>query len=822
MQNKTLFISKILHLTVFIFTMKRLQLLFITIILSLALFAQTKKTVQALTISTPLTIDGILDEPAYKLATPAKDFVQLQPHNGKPAMQPTEAYYFYDQSAIYVGAMLHDSAPDSIFNYMTERDNTGMADYFGVYIDPYNQGQLAYGFFITPAGVQVDIKAVKSDGDNEDGNWNAVWESKTRITDKGWVVEMRIPFSALRFSEKANKTWGLNMFRNIRRYSSNNSWNLVDRNVSGFIHQEGQLEGIKDIKPPVRLSFSPYLSTYLESKKGSKAEFLYKGGLDLKYGINESFTLDMMLIPDFGQIQSDDKKLNLSPYELYYSEKRQFFTEGTELFNRGGIFYSRRIGSTPKFSADNSLRANEVIDYSPSETQLINATKISGRTNKGWGIGVLNAMSLESNAQVKDTLTGKERNVSVQPFTNYNVTVVDKSLKNNSYVSLINSNVSMFGNPFRANVTATEFQIRNKSKTYAISGKGAISSRGDSTYETGYYAKLGVEKNKGKLQYGISQNMITDKYNPNDLGYLQRNNQMTTEAWIYYQIIEPFWIIRECNGNIWGDHNRMYNPNTLYDNITGGNLNVTFKNNYNFNFNGYYNMDRYDYYETRVKGRFFKFAHFYSYNLNLSTDSRKPLSLYFHYGYAKQPTTDQYQNSGDFQATMRLGQRLQFDYLFSISNTTNGVGYVDKNDSESSITFAKRNVNSMENVISTSYALSNKASINLRARHYWSSAKNNIYYLLQQDGSLMEDLTYTENKDQNYNAFTVDMMLKWNFAPGSELVMAWKNAAFADQNRVETNYWNNLRNTWLNQSNSLSVKVLYYIDFNSLKKKKTT
>jgi hypothetical protein len=233
-------------------------------------------------------------------------------------------------------------------------------------------------------------------------------------------------------------------------------------------------------------------------------------------------------------------------------------------------------------------------------------------------------------------------------------------------------------------------------------------------------------------------------------------------------------------------------------------------------------MDRYDYYETRVKGRFFKFAHFYSYNLNLSTDSRKPLSLYFHYGYAKQPTTDQYQNSGDFQATMRLGQRLQFDYLFSISNTTNGVGYVDKNDSESSITFAKRNVNSMENVISTSYALSNKASINLRARHYWSSAKNNIYYLLQQDGSLMEDLTYTENKDQNYNAFTVDTMLKWNFAPGSELVMAWKNAAFADQNRVETNYWSNLRNTWLNQSNSLSVKVLYYIDFNSLKKKKTT
>jgi len=156
--------------------MKRIPLLFITVVLALSLCAQAKKTVRAINISTPLTIDGILDEPAYKLATPAKDFVQLQPRNGKPAMQPTEAYYFYDQSAIYVGAMLYDSAPDSIFNYMTERDNTGMADYFGVYIDPYNQGQLAYGFFVTPAGVQVDVKAVKSDGDNEDsGNADPVF-----------------------------------------------------------------------------------------------------------------------------------------------------------------------------------------------------------------------------------------------------------------------------------------------------------------------------------------------------------------------------------------------------------------------------------------------------------------------------------------------------------------------------------------------------------------------------------------------------------------------------------------------------------------------
>src|SRR4030042_1760614 len=229
------------------------------------------------------------------------------------------------------------------------------------------------------------IKATKaSDGDNEDSNWNAVWESKTRITEKGWVVEMKIPYSALRFPDKEVHTWGLNMFRNIRRYNSNNSWSLVDRNVSGFIHQEGELTGIKNIKPPVRLSLSPYLATYMETRSDkTKPDFTYKGGLYLKYGLSESFTLDMMLIPDFGQIQSDDKELNLSPYELYYDEKRQFFTEGTELFQRADIFYSRRIGGAPRFSGDAefSMSAKEVVDYNPVETQLLNATKRSGGTS---------------------------------------------------------------------------------------------------------------------------------------------------------------------------------------------------------------------------------------------------------------------------------------------------------------------------------------------------------------------------------------------------------------------------------------------------------
>lgn len=781
--------------------------------------AQEKKSVEAIYLSKPLTIDGVMDEVVYSTAKPATDFLQLQPYNGKPSFQPTDAYYFYDESAIYVGALLHDSRPDSIFNYLTQRDNIGMSDYFGVYIDPYNSGQVAYGFFITPSGVQTDIKASKSDGDMEDGNWNAVWESKARITDKGWVVEMRIPFSALRFSEKSGSTWGLNMFRNIRRYNSNNSWNFVDRKVSGFIHQQGHLTGIKNIKPPVRLSFSPYIAGYYEPKSSSSSKLLYKGGLDVKYGINDAFTLDMMLIPDFGQIQSDDQKLNLSPYELYYDEKRQFFTEGTEMFQRANVFYSRRIGAAPKFSADNFLKSGETIKYNPGETQLVNATKISGRTNKGWGLGVLNAMSLPSEAVLRNDITQAEREVVVQPFTNYNVMVVDKSLRNNSYVSVINTNLSMAGNPFHANVTATEFELRDKTKTYALRGKGGVSTRGDSISENGFFATLGFEKNKGKFFFGANEKIYSDKYNPNDLGYLQRNNQVSTEAWLFYQIIDPFWIFNEVRGDVWWNYNRMYKPNTLFDNEFGYDLSARFKNNYFLGLEGRVTTNQFDYYEPRIPGRFYINPSVVELELVLNTDPRKWLNFSFEYENMLQPEIRQQTHNFGTQANLRLGQRLNIDYGINWGTSSNEHGFADYNQANDEIIFARRDVSTIVNTFESTYVINNKSGLSLRARHYWSGVENKEYFTLQNNGTLQLNAGFSDNLDQNYNAFTIDMVYRWIFAPGSELSLAWKTLSYSNDGTMQRNYFDNLQKSWQNQTNSLSLKVLYYIDFNSLKRK---
>ncbi len=761
-----------------------------------------------------LSIDAYLTEELYQNAVPATDFFQLQPYNGQPAPKPTRAWFFYDHQAIYVGAILYDN-PDSIYNYFTERDNSGMSDYFGVYFDPYNQGLVSYGFFVTPAGTQVDVKASKNDGDKEDGNWNAVWESKTRITSEGWIVEMKIPFSALRFSEKAGEVWGLNMFRNIRRFNSNNSWSFIDRKLMGFIHQQGELTGIRDLKSPLRLSLSPYLAAYTEPQNKTKSTFI-KGGLDLKYGINDAFTLDMMLIPDFGQIQSDDQQLNLSPYEIHYNEKRQFFTEGTELFSRGGIFYSRRIGSRPLFGDSPQTGLNERIDYNPAETQLINATKISGRTNKGTGLGILNAMSLEANAIVKNDLSGNEREVVVQPFTNYNVMVVDQALRNNSFFSLINTSVAMAGNPFRANVTATQFEFRNKNLSYAVQGDGALSVRGNrGEQEKGYYAHLGVNKTKGNFLWGAEQQLMSDTYNPNDLGYLQRNNSVTSEGWLYYQQLTPAKIFREWNTDLWINYNRLYNPSVFTDFAVGFDINTRMLNNMGISLNGNITTPQYDYYEPRIAGQFYLRPLEYELELAYATDNRRPFSMQFNYEWRAQPFSTMRQHELEAGWNWRAGQRLELGYALELENRTNDHGFTSLTGTEQAL-FARRDVATLANTFETVYSISTKMGLRLRTRHYRSVVQNHEYFQLQTDGTTGNPVQVSRNYDQNYNAFTIDCIFRWIFLPGSELSAAWKSQAYLSDRFIHGNYTENLLKSWKNQSHSLSLKVLYYFDVNTI------
>ncbi|WP_426062231.1 DUF5916 domain-containing protein, partial [Hymenobacter sp. B1770] len=360
-------------------------------------------------------------------------------------------------------------------------------DFFAIFLDTYHDQLNGYGFFVTPSGVQLDVRYSPA---GDDFGWNAVWDSRTTRQGPDWVAELRIPFSAIRFNGDPEQVWGLNFGRQRERDRQHFTWNEVKPSVNGFVNQWGELRGIRNVQPPLRLSLTPFVSTYVNhfphnepGKRNATARF--NAGADLKYGLNECFTLDATIMPEFGQAQSDNVVLNLSPFEVQFNENRPFFTEGTELVNKGNLFYSRRVGAQPLGfgRAQAQLARGEQLLDNPDETRLLGAAKVSGRTAQGLGVGVFNALSGDIHATVRDSL-GQQRTLLTQPFSNYNVFVLDQSLKNNSYVSLVNTNVTRKGRTYDANVTGGLFRFANKKNAYAVNGRLVYSRRRGQAFES--------------------------------------------------------------------------------------------------------------------------------------------------------------------------------------------------------------------------------------------------------------------------------------------------------------------------------------------------
>ncbi len=783
-----------------------------------------KREIVAVKTEQDIKIDANLDEPAWQTAPLATDFVQFEPVCGSKPSQRTEVRFLYDNTALYIGAMIYDSAPDSIITRLVKRDdNMAYADYLGILLSPYNDGQNQFEFWTMASGVQADVHHCNG---VDDIGWNAVWYSKTAITKDGWVVEMKIPYSALRFPKKEEQVWGLNIWRSIKRKNEFTTWHQYDRNINGFPNQMGILKGLKNIEPPIRLSFTPYVSGYMEDNSATqKKSYSYKGGLDLKYGINESFTLDMMLIPDFGQVGSDDEVLNLSSVETKYNEKRSFFTEGTDLFNKAGIFYSRRIGGKPKkFDAiESALTDNEVINENPSESQLLNATKISGRTKNGLGIGFLNAMTSNTFATISNDKTDQKYKKSTQPFTNYNLVVFDQNLKNNSYISLINTNYSCFGDEYYGNVTATDIKLAEKTNTYAIFAKAGLSSIFNAANKTyGYFYNASIDKISGRFRFKLNNIVLNDKYNPNDLGYIENNNQMTNDLVLEYNRYEPVGNIINYTTKLTFHNTRLYNPSSYMMFEIYYEQGFTFKNYWSlFYYFGATPINKYDYFEPRVFGWKYEEPTAAYFGGGFETDNRRTVWFRTNNWYWR--TSKYNKESAEFNNILNVKLGSRFNFL--LSNTTdimsNAIGFVDKNLTNDTIYFGRRKIVNYVNTLETSYIFNKVSSLSFRLRHYLSVVKHQQYYILNSDGTMNENCNYTQNADIDYNAFTIDLIYSWEFLPGSELSIAWKNGIFTRSTDIVNNYFTNLSNTLeSDRINRFSVKFLYYIDYLSFRRKK--
>lgn len=792
------------------------SLLFFLLLTCSFSYAQ-KKTLQATSIAESITIDGKPNEAIWKSTPIATDFVMFDPDNGKPISpdKKTEVQVLYDNNAIYIMALLYDNEPNKILKEITERDDFGTSDHFGVYINGFNDGQQDFRFFVSAAGVQMDCVATAA---GEDYSWNAIWDSKAVLTDFGWAVEMKIPYAALRFSNSEKQTWGLNFYRELRRDRQKYTWNHIDTKIGATLTQNGILEGIHDIKTPTRLFFIPYSSYYYtHNETGSQNKF--KAGLDIKYGINDSFTLDAILVPDFGQTKFDNVVLNLSPYEQQFNENRPFFTEGTDLFSKGGLLYSRRIGGGP--STYPSTATNETVEEFPNTVDLLNAVKISGRTKGGLGIGVLNAITKKTHATIRDNDTDETRRVVVEPLANYNLVVLDQRFNQNSSVSLVNTNVSRNGSFRDANVTALVWDLNTLANTYKLYGDFKYSHINDIEDTNGFKTALNFQKTSGKHRYDLVAKYISGEYDINDMGISFQNNYHSFYANYNYRIINPTKYFNSFRVNVATSEEIQNTTGKLQDFYVSVTTNGTTRKNDYMQYGLQINpLETFDFYQPRRLGR-------YSYNprailswFTFSSNYNKAFALDLTPSINIQDEKNRIGYGAYVSPRFRFNDKLLLVAAFDYYQQTNDRGYAD--ETAETIFFGERDRKTINSELSGRYSLNNKMTVNLTARYYWSFSENHDVFTLNNDGYL----TYLTNDpetlalyNQNLNIWNFDLSYSWWFAPASQLSVLYRNNALDFRNEIDRKFTNNVDNLFKNNINTVfSVSVRYFIDYNSLKK----
>ncbi len=808
-----------------IIRLKSLIVFLLTILMHSPGWAQVQtKTYVTTKVASSIKIDGEMTESAWQTANIATDFVERNPTEGKPPRFKTEARILYDDNNIYILGYCFDDNPDSILTQLGERDDRLNADLFSVSFDPYNKMLDAFKFSVTASGVQADSRI-------SDPSFNTVWESAVKIVDNGWIVEMKIPYYAIRFPKQEEQLWRLQFEREIRRSRQELQWCLVPKKVETRLNYWGELKGLNNIKDPMRLSLSPYVSTFGQLINNQLTTG-FGAGADLKYGLNESFTLDLTLLPDFSQIRSDNVVKNLGAFEVVFEEQRPFFQEGIDLFNNGGLFYSRRIGGTPVnlSNAYSSLDSNETVINNPINSNLINVAKVSGRNKKGLGIGVMNAITAPSYATIQNNEDTSTRMVQTNPLVNYNIVSFDQNLKSNSSIYFINLNTTRMDGYEDANVTAAGGVFVTKKSKYSVTGDLKISQKDTllsrnfirANEKDGSSYSLSFGKIKGNFKYRLSTENKSPNYNPNDLGVNFTTNIRTHSLNLQYNKYNPFWILNGSYNNLTFNVEQDYTTNQI--------LKKKYNGRYFFLFPSFDALfvtmssqvgDGIDLFESRVTGQPFIIPEWYFNGIGISTDYRKKFAFDGDVGFGKGYFTN-YISNEYFEVNgapiIRLSDKLTLRPSVSYSMFFNGVGFAGYYDNQPK--YGVRDVRTLTNIFQGKYLFKNNLSLTVRFRHYWSYGLYDYYGDLDSEGYIVKDESFTGNSDFNYNAFNTDIVFGWQFAPGSFLNVVYKNSLQQDGQQIERSYFRNVTSVFDdNQLNTLTMKVIYFFDTVSSYKK---
>ena len=543
-----------------------------------------KRVYQSLNIGerTVPKIDGLLDDEIWTLAEWQGDFKQQFPFGGKEASEKTFVKVLYDRSNLYVAIICQDSEPELIRDILGRRDSRS-GDMSGIALDSYYDKRTAFEFSMTAAGQKMDLKHL---GDyNFDFNWDAVWDGATSRNDTGWVAEMKLPFSQIRYSNQDEQVWGLHFYRVISRKFEADNWQYIPREAPAMVYLFGVLKGVNNIRSSRQVEFLPYALSSLNRFKGDENSdpFDFNGGLDAKVGISSDYTLDLSVNPDFGQVEADPSVLNLTSFETFFEEKRPFFLEGNDVFDfeiDGDIpYYSRRIGSAPSFT---STYDGWEISEIPDRTTILGAAKLTGKSKNGLSVGLVNGLTARESGQAADE-AGLEKQIEVSPMSNYLATRLKREFKEgNTIVGGVFSLVSRISPdsvssrllPTNAISGGLDLLHQWKNRNYYLEVKTVASQLNGSTeamlqkqlahnhryqrpdadyievdslkeHLSGHGGLIRVGKKGGKWNFHLQGQYRSPGLNLNDMGYIRQSDYIGQRSEISYDMNEPGKWIRD-------------------------------------------------------------------------------------------------------------------------------------------------------------------------------------------------------------------------------------------------------------------------------------
>jgi hypothetical protein len=743
-----------------------------------------------------IQVDGILEEMDWQRATVVSHFIQYEPVEGAEPSFQTEVRILYGQTALYIGAVLFDDEPQKISRILGRRDVFNRADWFTVAIDSYHDRKSAYSFSVNAAGVQMD--GIRTRG--LDTSWDAVWDSAVRLTDEGWTVEMRIPYSMLRFNEAPSQTWGISFRRTIPRLGETNEWPVMPRHLrrSGEVAFYGELRGLEEVRPRRNFQISPYTVGRLQLAPGDDGivrSGMYDAGADLKLSLNAATTLDLTINPDFGQVESDPASLNLSAFETIHREQRPFFVEGLQIFdfdvNEGSLLYTRRIGGA---------------------APVIGAAKLSGRTDGGFSFGGIAASS------------GRE----FDPERQYGAVRLKQEIGEQSYVGLMTTvadrSVST-GLARRSYTGGLDWDWRFLGNTYSLSGFTAAShvQSGSAEPALGAGGSVKFERLEGNWNYNVGAMAYDARFNLNDLGRVRRNDIVRLTGNLGGRINngEPVGPLRRMTLNVSSWQNFSFEDRIDQGFGTMVRTSLMTHNFERLELNGFvdYLLGGYDIYETRGLGPVRQPVS-YSLRAAFETDSRSAfriepsirlagdddggrrlnaglssqwnasprVSLSGGMSYNHEDNNLSWTANESFRRTgdgWQIGKRaaspgqlaadafVDLDHDQALNTILDAMTPWRDSDMYYASIFGTRDTRSIDFTLRSNLTFSPDLSLQLFSQFFVARTLVDDFHILQDRDTVTPIEAYPKHHDFSIGSLTANAVFRWEYRPGSRLFVVW-------------------------------------------------